>query len=287
LRPPKGLAPVEPKWYARSITQSFRMLFLPTTAHTTPHRADNCALKTNSRDRIGKGNGPGSMGSPGPSTILCVPSLDGGQKTCLGFARRGLHDILADAVDHHETPCIARDVAQSIFRTRPAAFKPMIKSPGRNCNFLTTSSKVTCGKLTRDAAALSMIILIHRAAIFIQHARNPLSTCPCLSDRKPCHAPRKAGHPVTADESGRYWIARFAWAMTHGAMQFFPTRPSPMPDNDVGQKVIAKSELLVKIVSRGSPEQAHYREPQQDNSPMSSRFIFERHFNLSLWLMAH
>src|SRR6266478_1674940 len=71
--------------------------------------------------------------------------------------------IRADSVDQHWTPLCCAEY----FRTRRAAFKPMIKYPGRNSNFLTTLSKVTCGKLRYETSDISMTRLSHCPALFV------------------------------------------------------------------------------------------------------------------------
>src|SRR5712664_2899492 len=54
------------------------------SAHDSASRQQLHA-KTNSKDLIGKGNRPGAIGGPGPSTVLCVPWLDGAPETSSGF----------------------------------------------------------------------------------------------------------------------------------------------------------------------------------------------------------
>src|SRR5258706_11704881 len=98
-RPPNGLAPVEPRWYARSIAQSFRIFFLPIAAHTTPRRASSCALKPTQElasERV---------------IVLALSAVPARQRYCecghehrLCIVRSGLHDTPADSADLHETP---------------------------------------------------------------------------------------------------------------------------------------------------------------------------------------
>src|SRR5258707_5332087 len=175
LRPPNGLAPVEPKWCARSISQSFRMLFLPTAAHTTPHRARNCALKPTQELESER------VIAPALSAVLAGqrPCLADAPKHRLALVRRGLHDILADSMDHHETPLYRARRRAEYFRTRPVAFKPMIKCPGRNTYFLTTLSKVTCGKPTReDIWHFDDYPYSSRGNVHLAKRANQLRTCP-------------------------------------------------------------------------------------------------------------
>src|SRR5215470_1308075 len=104
LRPPNGLAPVEPKWCAHSIAQSFRMIFLPIAAHTTPPRARSCALKPTRELGSERVVVPALPAVPAHQRYCDCHARADAQKHRLVLVHPRLHDILADSVDHHETP---------------------------------------------------------------------------------------------------------------------------------------------------------------------------------------
>src|SRR5258708_15642019 len=73
----RGRCPIEAAWVGSCRTEVVRPSHYPIVPHAFP--PNRCthdsasrqqpSAKTNSRDRIGKGNRPGSIGSPGKSTV--------------------------------------------------------------------------------------------------------------------------------------------------------------------------------------------------------------------------